>query len=516
MQNVQDTLRRLWQNLTWGQRVTLFVLTIAVIVTVLVLYEWASTPTYAVLFSDVSPSDAGTITTQLQSSGVPYQLTNSGTTIEVPTSMVDSERIKLADLGLPSSGTVGFEIFDKQNLFQGDSFTEQINYTRALEGELTSTISQVQGVQYAKVNIVLPQQSLFSSDQASPTASVLLKLGMSGLSTQQVAGIQHLVASAVQGLQPDAVTVVNSTGDILSGNSSESASAEGLSTLQAEAQYASNLEAQVGAMLDAILGPGHAVVRVNDVLDFTTHDTTSTTYTPQSGNSPLASSQTIINNTAGAGSAAGGVVGLGSNVPTYGITTTNTVPATNTQSEQTLTFVNSITNTHVVAAPGNVAQLSVAVVLDNATKGTANIAALTNAVKNAIGFSAARGDQISVSSVAFDTSLTTAADKAAASQQLMGIVSTALRWLSLIVVPLVLLVILRRILVPKQPELEDEEGFQSVEVTEDAAPAITPAALLARLPAPPPNEHREALSMMARQKPEVVAGVIGRWIEEDR
>jgi flagellar M-ring protein FliF len=515
MQSMQDTLRRLWKNLTWGQRITLIVLTLSVVGTAFFLYTWATTPTYAVLFSNVSPTDAGSITTQLQSSGVPYQLANSGTTIEVPTAMVDSERIKLAGLGLPSQGTVGFELFDKQSLFQGDSFTEQINYTRALEGELTQTISEVQGVQYARVNIVLPQQSLFTSDQASPTASVLLKLGMGGLSTDQVAGIQHLVASAVQSLKPGDVTVVDDSGTILSGNSSDSASAEGLTALQAESRYASNIEAQIGAMLAAVLGPGHAVVRVNDVLDFTTHDTTSTSYSPQSGSSPLASSQTIINNTAGAGTTAGGVVGLGSNVPTYGITTTNTVPATNTQSEQNLTFVNPITTTHVVSAPGAVQQLSVAVVLDSA-KAPANLAALTSAVRGAVGFNAARGDQLTISSVPFDTSTTTDATKAAATEQQMSMIFTVLRWASLIIVPLILLFLLRRILMPKRLRAYEADDGQAVEVIEDEARAITPAPLLARLSAPPPNEHREALSMMAKSKPEVVAGVIGRWIEEDR
>lgn len=515
MQSLQDTLRRVWQHLAWSQRVTLLVLTAAIAGAVFFLYTWATTPTYAVLFSNVSPADAGSITSQLQSSSVPYQLSNSGTTIEVPASMVDSERIKMANAGLPSQGTVGFELFDKQNLFQGDSFTEQINYTRALEGELTQTISQVQGVQYARVNIVLPQQNLFTSDQASPTASVLLKLGMGGLSTDQVAGIQHLVASAVQGLQPDAVTVVDSSGTILSGNSGGSAAAEGLTALQAEARYASNVEAQVGAMLDAVLGPGHAVVRVNDVLDFTSHDTTSTSYSPQSGTSPLASSQTIVNNAAGADTTAGGIVGLGSNVPTYGITSTNTVPATNTQSEQNLTFVNPITTTHVVSAPGTVQQLSVAVVLDSA-KSPANLSPLTTAVKSAVGFSAARGDQISITSVPFDTSVTASATKAAATQQQMTMISTGFRWTSLIVVPLILLFLLRRILMPKRLHAYEAEQYQDVEVMEEAARPITPSALLARLPAPAPNEHREALSMMAKRKPEVVAGVIGRWLEEDR
>src|ERR1035437_1080982 len=339
MQNLRETAKRLWQQLTWGQRVTLLVLGMAGAGAIAFLYIWASAPSYGVLFSNLAAADAGSITAQLDSAKVPYQLANGGTTIMIPTTLVDSERIKLANQGLPQQGTIGFALFDKQSLFQGDSFTEQVNYTRALEGELTQTIDQVSGVQYARVNIVLPQQAMFTNDQASPTASVLLRLGMGGLSSDQVTVIQRLVASAVQGLKPDSVTVVDSSGNILSGGAGSDATALGLTALQAQARYASTMDAQIGAMLDTVLGPGHAVVKVNDVLDFTSRDSTSTTYSPQSPTSSLANSHTVLANNGGTGNGAGGIVGLGSNVPTYGITSTvtGTVPLTNSQVQQDLT-----------------------------------------------------------------------------------------------------------------------------------------------------------------------------------
>src|ERR1035437_7096901 len=165
MQEIQITMRRLWDQLSWVQRGAIIGISAATLGAVYFLFSWASAPSYAVLFSGLSNQDAGAITTQLDSAKVPYQLSDGGATIMVPSSQVNAERIKLANQVLPSSGVVGFSLFDKTSIFQGDRFTEPINYTRALEGELTQTISQVQGVQYARVNIVLPQQDIFSRSE---------------------------------------------------------------------------------------------------------------------------------------------------------------------------------------------------------------------------------------------------------------------------------------------------------------------------------------------------------------
>jgi len=206
---VKEAARRFSTGFTAGQKAVTGIAVLAVILGSVMFVKMAGKPSYQPLFTGLQASDAGSITTQLKSAKVPYQLASGGSTILVPQASVDAERLKMAGQGLPQGGVVGFSLFDKSNLFQGDSFTEQINYTRALEGELTNTISQVSGVAYTRVNIVLPQQELFSSQQASPTASVLLKLVPgAALSAGQVGGIQHLVASAVQGLKPDEGLVI--------------------------------------------------------------------------------------------------------------------------------------------------------------------------------------------------------------------------------------------------------------------------------------------------------------------
>jgi flagellar M-ring protein FliF len=517
MQEIQITARRLWDQLGWTQRGAIIGISVVTLGAVYFLFMWASAPSYAVLFSNLSNQDAGAITTQLDSAKVPYQLSNGGATIMVPSAQVDAERLKLANQGLPSSGVVGFSLFDKTSIFQGDSFTEQINYTRALEGELTQTISQVQGVQSDTVNIVLPQQDLFSSDQAQPTASVLLKMGIGGtLSSGQIAGIQHLVASAVQGLKPDAVTIVDGNGTILSNNAgTDTAAANGLTALQAQARYESNLEAQLGAMLDTVVGPNKAVVRVNADMNWTQSEATGTVYVPQSKTSPITASKTSTNLSVGPSSAntAGGTAGVASNAPTYGAGASITGTYTQTQKTADITYAPSMTTTHVLAAPGTLDRLSVAVVLDGVTN-TAEVASIRQAISAAVGLQPTRGDQLSITSVPFDQSATKQATAALAAQQQRNLILSIARWAALIIVPLVLLFLLRRLLVParlRAYQTEQPGGVRVLEHRDELAGAIPVAALPGAQ-----MQLRQSLAAVAREKPEVLAGMIGRWIEEDR
>lgn len=517
IQQAQETLRRLWTQLSWGQRITLIGLSGAVVGAVALLLMWASTPTYQVLFSNLSTQDAGAITAQLDASKIPYQLGDGGTTILVPQAQVYSQRIKLATAGLPQGGSVGFSLFDKSSMLQGsDSFQEQVNLTRALEGELTQTIGAIGGVAYDRVNIVVPQPDLFASQQSDPSASVLIKMGMGGgLTSDQVAGIQHLVASAVQGLKPDAVTVVDGSGNILSGNTGTNAGASGMTALQAEARYSSNLEAQLSAMLDTVIGPGKAVVRVNANLDWTQRDATATQYAPQSGTSPIAQSQLQDHSVLGPStSSVGGVAGIGSSVPTYGSKTTATGAMTDTQHLANITYATPMTTTHMLAAPGTVQRLSVAVLVDGSLT-AAQQAALNQTVSAAAGLVQGR-DLLSIQAMPFDTSAATAAARAQAAQQQRDLILSIVRWAALIVVPLVLLFLLRRLLIPAKLKDYDMDDYPDAEVMDHGQPLLAGADTLANMAQ---ASHRsalhESLTDMARQKPEVLAGLIGQWIDED-
>lgn len=173
------------------------------------LVGWLNSVTYSRLYADLAPSEAGEISKYLDENKISYQLSDGGRTIEVPSSEVYKTRIALAGEGLPSSGNIGYSIFDKNNLGMTD-FLQKLNFRRALEGEITRTIMEMKEVQSARVHIVMPKERLFKDDQQKTTASVLLKLkGSNSLNRTQVNGITHLVAASVEGLSPENISVVD-------------------------------------------------------------------------------------------------------------------------------------------------------------------------------------------------------------------------------------------------------------------------------------------------------------------
>ncbi|RMF89198.1 MAG: flagellar M-ring protein FliF, partial [Nitrospinota bacterium] len=217
-----------------------------------------------VLYTRLTLEDAAAITARLKEMGVPYTLHNEGTTISVPASRVYELRLKLAAEGLPQGGGVGFELFDQRN-FGMTEFVQKINYRRALQGELSRTISQLAAVETARVHLVIPEKSLFLEEQEKPTASVVLKLRPGHrLRPEQIRGIAHLVASSVEGLQPADVIIVDSSGQIL--NQKE----EGenfLSLTEAQLEYQKrieqSLERRVESLLERAVGKGKVAVRVS-------------------------------------------------------------------------------------------------------------------------------------------------------------------------------------------------------------------------------------------------------------
>ena len=209
------------------------------------------------------------IVTKLKEKKIPYQLSDSGNSILVPSDKVSELRLELASSGLPQGGGVGFEIFDSKTLGVTE-FVQQLNYQRALQGELSRTINGLDEIQHSRVHIVIPKKSLFAEDQLKPTASVILKL-KSGRSLRpaQIDGIVHLVASSVEGLNPSDVMVVDNTGKVLS-KIQDDAKLGRLSNSQADYQrnFEKDLTGRVQSMLEKVVGEGKAVVRISADLDF--------------------------------------------------------------------------------------------------------------------------------------------------------------------------------------------------------------------------------------------------------
>ncbi len=284
MAPLQQFLMQVWRGfnaLAPSRKISILALAAASLIGIGVLVYLANQSDYRVLFSNLSTEDAGSIVARLQEKKIPYQISPAGNSIMVPAEKVSELRLELAAAGLPQGGGVGFEIFDTKNLGLTE-FVQQLNYQRALQGELARTINGLDEIQHSRVHLVIPKKSLFLEDQKKPTASVILKMkpGRS-LRAPQIEGIAHLVASSIEGLNPSDVMVVDSSGKVLSKVQDDSKLSR-LSNSQIEYQrnIEKDLTARVQSMLERVVGEGKAVVRVSADLDFRITEKTEEKYDP--------------------------------------------------------------------------------------------------------------------------------------------------------------------------------------------------------------------------------------------
>ncbi len=395
-----QSLRHFWNGLSTAQRIGLFAGTAAVVAVTGWLLSIATRPEMQVLFTNLDPHDAAAIVEKLKERAIPYELSQEGRTIRVPAAHLHETRLALAAQGLPQRSIVGYEIFDKASLGMSD-FVQKLNYRRALEGELARTISTLEEVEQARVHLVIPEPTLFEQEQKKPTASVILRLkdGRS-LSRLNVAGIQHLVASSVEGLEPVDVTVVDQRGRLLSEHTAAPGSVASLSQAQYELQQRVDqyLTAKVQSLLDNILGVGNAVVRVTAELDFTQVERTREDYDAE--RQAIRSEQTISEEQR-SGDTAGS--------------------ATLPMSQRRNTIVNyEIPRTieRLTTAPGVIKRLTVAALINGTTRlvqeggqpkrivvprSAEELEKLSEIIKNAVGYDPARNDQVSVASMPFET-----------------------------------------------------------------------------------------------------------------
>jgi len=398
MAPLQQSLRNFWQQLSTVQRIGLLAGVGAVLGIGIWLLSLAFRPEMRVLFSGLEPQDAAAIVEKLKESGVPYELADDGRTIKVPAAQLYDTRLRLAAQGLPQKSTVGYELFDKATFGMSD-FVQKLNYRRALEGELARTISTLDEVEHARVHIVIPERTLFEAEQKKPTASVILRLkdGRS-LSRLNIEGIQHLVASSVEGLEPSAVTIVDQRGRLLS-ELTPAGTLTGMTQAQYELQQRVDqyLTAKVQSLLDGVLGVGNSVVRVTAELDFTQLERTREDYDPE--RQVVRSEQNITE--------------------TSSTADTTTGSASSTQRSNTIVnYEIPRTIERVTTAPGVIKRLTVAALINGTTRlvqengqwkrlyvprTQEEMEKLTDIIKNAVGYDPARNDQVSVVNVQFDT-----------------------------------------------------------------------------------------------------------------
>ncbi len=402
--SILNQVRTVWTRLRPGQRITLAAVALGGLALAVLLTVWAQTPDYSVLFSGLSEDDASAIVAKLKELKVPYQLDAGGTTIKVPSGQAADLRLQMAGLGLPAHGTVGYEIFDKAN-FSLTDFAQRLNYQRALEGELARTIRELSGVEQARVHVVIPQPTLYTDAQKPTTASVVLKLKPGAkLEEKEIRAMVHLVASSVEGLKPENVTVVDTNGQLLASGLGNYASSGGeLAATQMEAQrsFERALTNDLTTMLTQVLGPGKALVKVTAELDWQTYEANRELFNPDGSQGPLVrSSHEVTETTSGGGTVPGGVPGTESNVPGY----QQPQAGSNMQSarrESTTNYELSKTVERIVRTPGAIKRQSIAVVVDSQVP-QEQVTQIEKLVSAAAGIDPKRGDQITVASVPFD------------------------------------------------------------------------------------------------------------------
>ncbi len=395
----------LFGRMTPSQVMVLFGIIAGSIAGIVLLVGWLSSVAYAPLYSNLTEEEAGEIVGWLNDQHIPYKLTQGGKTIEVPSDQKYKARLALANEGLPKSGTVGYSIFDNNNLGMTD-FLQNLNFRRALEGELTKTIMELNEVEAARVHIVIPKDRLFKEDKKEPTASVVLKLrGNRTLDRQQTDGITHLVAASVEGLSPDNITIVDYDGNLLSsGQKGDPLAGLSSSQLDARQKVETYLEQKAQSMLNNVLGSGKSVVRVTADLNFAQLERTSENYDP---NSAVVRSEEKTKTTSSAeDKAAAETAEAGGSKE-------------NQNNETTVTnYEISKTVEHMIDAVGTINKLSVAVLVDGiyvpATGDGATgemtyqprpqeeMDRLSAIVKNAVGYDGERNDQIEMVNIAFD------------------------------------------------------------------------------------------------------------------
>jgi flagellar M-ring protein FliF len=422
-----ESLLKNFQALTQYQRIGVVVVMALAIATIPVLMMVGKAPDLVVLFSQLEPDDTRAIIQELGKLGVNYEVGEGGNVIRVPVERVHELRLQLASLGLPESAGVGFEIFDRVGL-GATPFTQQMNYRRALQGELARTISQISQVERVRVHLVIPEKRLFSSEQKPARAAVVLTLKRGNLLTgAQVQGIVHLVASSVEGLEPGQVTVVDHHGKVMSRNAGDADGQMTASQIETQRRVERDLEQRVQTMLDQVLGPDKSVVRVTAPLEFRHVEITEESYDPNSQvvRSENRSQEKVVE--PGGQAASQGVPGVASNVPNdQGSNAGSGVrPKEAKRKNETLNYELNRKISKIVEPTGSIKRLSVAVLVDGsyetgaATDGASSgdsdikkyvprsdqeIQSLIQIVKKSVGFNEERGDQIEVVNVPFEAS----------------------------------------------------------------------------------------------------------------
>lgn len=376
-----------------------------------------ATPPLGLLYNQLESVDSGQIIAHLQSQKIPYEVRNNGTEILVPNDQVGQLRILMAAQGLPNSGAIGNEIFDKEQTLGSSNFIQNVNRLRALEGELARTIASLTSVRRARVHLVLPRRELFTRDRQESSASIALRMrGASRLDRNQVLALQHLAAAAVPGLEPNRISIIDDRGALLSRGGGEEGNITGATQDEMQTNFESRLSIKLTEMLEKIVGFGKVRAEVRANIDFDRIVTKQEIYDPEG--QVVRSTQTISENSQEEGAKSDAVT-VEQNLPdAQGGGATGPNSASNRTEEATNFEISKTVRNHIREA-GKVNRLSVAVLVDGTYTTDANGAStyqprsapeleqINKLVRSTVGFEQERGDTVEVVNLKFavDTTL---------------------------------------------------------------------------------------------------------------
>jgi len=383
------------------------------------LIVWSNRADYKILYTGLSSEDAGAVISSLRQKKVPFKIGMGGSSIMVPGDKLYELRMELARDGLPQTGGIGYEIFDKQNIGVTE-FVQKVNLQRALQGELARTISQFVEVKKARVHLTIPEKSLFIEEQEQPRASIVLNLypGKT-LSKGQIQGVMNLVASSVEGLPPENVFVIDAHGKLLGGGEEQFMDG-GLSTSrqQLRAKIERNIETKIETMLDDVVGPNKITAKVSVDMDFTQVEQTQETYDPEK--SAVRSEQSSTETSSGSRPAASGIPGVMSNSPELEQAESAAAGVKKVdynKKDETINYEITRVTKRIVNPVGTIERLNVAVLIDGtyttekdeqgnevrkyASRTDEEMKKYEALVKRAVGFNEDRDDSIEVVNVQF-------------------------------------------------------------------------------------------------------------------
>ena len=378
------------------------------------LMSRVAAPQMALLYGGLDNADSNAIIEKLQADHVPFELRKDGAQIWVPNDKKNEMRVKMAEVGLPTGGEIaGFELFDKQNALGTTSFKQHVEYVRALEGELSRTIRWINSIQYARVNLVLPQREPFTRDIIKPSASIILKMrGGMRLNQEQVGAIQHLVAAAVPNMQPDRISIVDGQGTLLARGFESAADAARTRAERLQISTQNRLERAIEDMLERTLGPGRVRAEVNVQMNTSRSVVTEELYDP---NSRVVRSEVTVDQKDASKNGQQPIVSVTQNLPDPNASSSSNQISTSNESrsQDTVNYEINKTVKNIVNQAGGIKRISAAILVDGTyTKGPKGqeiyherspkeLAQIKALVESAIGYSKARGDQVTVESMQF-------------------------------------------------------------------------------------------------------------------